>query len=85
MEYAPEHLIRLEMEFVDLLCHPEMSVGILKLCYKRYPRVNGHMLEDIENRGFPYRSKECLDFLASVNGFRQGGRDAYINQTKTTS
>ena len=61
----------LEYEFIALLKDPNTTVEVVQKVYARYPRLSGHMVEDIQRR------RDLLDFFASVDWFRQAGRAVY--------
>ena len=63
-----------EYLFIKLLTDPATTIERVKEEYIHYPRLSGHMVEDLVYKKV---QPEFLDFLVSVNWFRMAGRDVY--------
>ena len=65
-----------EDEFVRILRDPNTTVEWVKAEYHKYPKLNGHMVEDVARYGSPIRF-DILRVLADANWFRMAGRSIY--------
>jgi hypothetical protein len=60
-----------QTEWIDILKNPTTTVKYVNEIYMAYPRLTGHMVEDL----FWAKRIDLLQFFYSVNWFCMAGRD----------